>query len=290
MNNKPNPFYSNLSSKKADLIVLILTSQHIQTQVERRNSIFDIFVKENDIKKAHDATEAYFKENKPNTILQQLEQIPLSSFKSVTTFYIIGLMVLIHYLSHTYRVHDQIILQYGSSALYILQGETYRAITALFLHADSRHLLGNMAGMILFAAPVISISGFGTGPFILLFSATFGNLLNAYLYRTAHLSIGASTAVMAAAGLLAAFQFTHKFKPIRLNSLMPVFSGAILVGLFSHGERTDTWAHIFGFISGLLSGIFFFPLDRTFDFKYKNILFLALTIIIFLSALIAGQF
>ncbi len=282
------PFYSNLNSKKADLIVLILTSQHIQSQIEKHSSTFDIHVQQSDIKKAFIVTDAYFKENKPG-IQQQLEQIPLSSFTSFTAFYIMGLMVLIHFLGHTYRVHDQIVLQYGSSALYILQGETYRAITALFLHADSRHLLGNMAGMILFAAPVISISGFGTGPFILLFSGTIGNLLNAYLHRTAHLSIGASTAIMAAAGLLAAYQFTHKFKPIRLNSLMPVFSGAILVGLFSHGERTDVWAHIFGFISGFGSGVFFFPLDRTFNFKYKNSVFLGLTILIFLSALLAGR-
>ncbi len=246
------------------------------------------FCEQSDLKKAHTATDAYFKENKPRFI-RQLEQIPLSSFKSFTAFYIMGLMALIHFLCHFYRIHDQIILQYGSSALYILQGETFRAITALFLHADIRHLLGNMAGMLLFVAPVISISGFGTGPFILLFSGAFGNLLNAYLYRTAHLSIGASTAVMAAAGLLSAYQLTHQFKPLRLNSLMPVFSGAILVGLFSHGERTDVWAHIFGFISGLGSGVFFFPLDRTFNFKYKNITFLGLTIIIFLSAMLAGK-
>ncbi|MBU0462449.1 MAG: rhomboid family intramembrane serine protease, partial [Proteobacteria bacterium] len=162
-------------------------------------------------------------------------------------------------------------------------------ITALFLHADARHLAGNMAGMIIFGAPFISLSGFGMGPFMLLFAGTLGNLFNAHLYQTAHLSIGASTAVMAAAGLLVAFQLTQKGKPLRLNNLMPVFAGALMVGMFSQGERTDVMAHVFGFLSGLGSGIIFFPLNRTLAFPQKDPLALFITILIIISALLSAS-
>ncbi len=180
------------------------------------------------------------------------------------------------------------ILKYGASALYILQGETYRAITALFLHSDIQHLVGNIVGLLIFAAPVISISGYGTGSFMLLLTGTIGNLLNAHLYQTAHLSIGASTAVMGAAGLLAAFQITQGKRPVTLNNLMPLFAGAILVALFSQGENTDVMAHVLGFLSGLGSGILFFPLNRFIQSHLKDPIALILTGLILLSALFAG--
>lgn len=287
MDSKNILLYTHLPAKKADLIILILASQQIDSRVEKNKDLFDILVADPDKKNAMASVTAYFKENKGNLIQQQLEKIPLSSFSSTTTFFIMGLLVFIHLACSRLQMHEQAVSAFGASALYILQGDTYRAITALFLHADARHLLGNLAGMILFAAPVISVSGFGTGSFILLFSGTLGNLFNACLHRTAHLSIGSSTAVMGAAGLLAAFQFTQK-KPFRFNNLVPVFSGAVLVALFSQGERTDVWAHVFGFLCGLGSGVFFFPLNRVMKFRYKDPLFLALTIAILLSAFVSG--
>jgi len=124
--------------------------------------------------------------------------------------------------------------------------------------------------MLIFGAPVITLSGFGVGPFMLLVAGTLGNLINAHLYKTAHLSIGASTAIMGAAGLLVAFQITQKAKPFRLNNLMPIFAGVVLIAMFSQGENTDVWAHVFGFFSGLGSGIIFFPLNRMLQFPKKS--------------------
>ena len=199
-----------------------------------------------------------------------------------------GLLWIIHAACIHYQVHETMILKYGSSALFILQGETYRAVTALFLHSDARHLAGNMAGMLIFGAPFISLSGFGLGPFMLLVAGTLGNLFNAIFYQSAHLSIGASTAIMAAAGLLVAFQVIQKGKQLRLNSLMPIFAGAVLMAMFSQGERTDVWAHIFGFLSGFGSGIIFFPLNRIFTFSQKDHLALFLTFLIIAASLFAA--
>ena len=214
--------------------------------------------------------EAYYKENRFFRLKQQLQKIPISSFKSYPAFCIMGLFWLIHAACIHYQVHEAMILRYGSSALFILQGETYRAVTALFLHSDARHLAGNMAGMLIFGAPFISLSGFGVGPFMLLFAGTLGNLFNAHFYQSAHLSIGASTAIMAAAGLLVAFQVTQKEKQLRLNNLAPVFAGAVLIAMFSQGERTDVWAHVFGFLSGAWIRHYFFPFKQNIYFFKKG--------------------
>ncbi|MBC2702965.1 rhomboid family intramembrane serine protease [Desulfobacula sp.] len=276
---------TGLSAKKADLIILILTSQKIETRVERKNNSFDVLVTHADMEKALIMIKTYYKENKFFRLKQQLQEIPISSFKSYTAFSIMGLLWLIHALCLQYHIHEDMILKYGASALFILQGEAYRAITALFLHSDTRHLAGNMAGMLIFGAPVITLSGFGVGPFMLLFAGTLGNLINAHLHKTAHLSIGASTAIMGAAGLLVAFQITQKF---RLNHLMPIFAGVVLIAMFSQGENTDVWAHIFGFFSGLGSGVIFFPLNRIFRFPKKDLIALFITIFIIASALLAA--
>jgi len=279
---------TTLSAKKADLIILILTSQNIETRVERKNKSFDILVNHADMKKSLMMIEIYYKENKFFRLKQQLQQIPMSSFKSYTAFSIMGLLWLIHALCLHYHIHEHMILKYGASALFILQGETYRAITALFLHADARHLAGNMAGMLIFGAPVITLSGFGTGSFMLLFAGTLGNLINAHLHKTAHLSIGASTAIMGAAGLLVAFQMTQKAKPFRFNTLMPIFAGTVLIAMFSQGENTDVMAHVFGFFSGLGSGIIFFPLNRTLQFPKKDLIALFITIFIIALAIMGA--
>ena len=277
-----------LPDKKADLIILILTSQNIETRVERENNLFNIYVNKSDMEKSCTMVEAYYKENKFFRLKQQLQKIPISSFKSYPAFCIMGLLWLIHAACIHYQVHETMIIKYGSSALFILQGETYRAVTALFLHSDARHLAGNMAGMLIFGAPFISLSGFGLGPFMLLVAGTLGNLFNAIFYQSAHLSIGASTAIMAAAGLLVAFQVIQKGKQLRLNSLMPIFAGAVLMAMFSQGERTDVWAHIFGFLSGFGSGIIFFPLNRIFTFSQKDHLALFLTFLIIAASLFAA--
>jgi membrane associated rhomboid family serine protease len=154
------------------------------------------------------------------------------------------------------------IFKFGASSLYIGQGETFRAITALFLHSDGQHVLGNLAGILIFGAPLISLTGYGTGPFLLLCAGASGNLVNAYFRQTALLSIGASTAVMGAAGALAAYQMLNSSRPFQLNRLIPLAAGATLVGLFSQGENTDVSAHVFGFMAGSVWGGLFFPLSK----------------------------
>lgn len=276
--------FSNLNAQKTDLIVLILASQQIESRIENKGGRFQILVRDFDIESAKQSVKLYFRENRAKILREKIRQLPISTFYSPAAFFIMAVLALIHWAVQHYDAQEQMLLEYGASALYILQGAAYRAVTALFLHADLQHLMGNLAGLLIFGAPLISLSGYGTGPFMLLFAGTFGNLLNAFLYRTAHLSIGASTAVMGAAGLLAAFQLTQPEKPFRFNRLVPVISGAILVAMFSHGERTDVMAHVFGFLSGLASGIVFFPLHRIFPLPHKEKYFLLVSVIIVLCA------
>jgi membrane associated rhomboid family serine protease len=92
---------------------------------------------------------------------------------------------------------------------------------------------------------------------MVLVSGVAGNLTNAYMYESAHVSIGASTAVFGAIGILAGYQ---GFKPKRIPKKMktvwvPLACGLALLGLLgSGGEQTDIMAHLFGFFYGILLG------------------------------------
>lgn len=262
--------FTNLARERADLILLILASQGIQARAEKNISAifvqaeaFDILVPWEKRRSALKSIDLYFQENKNFRPLETLQEFEISSFKAPAAFVIMGLLLCLHLVFQEQGILEQVILKFGASSLFIGQGETFRAITALFLHSDGQHLLGNMVGLLIFGAPLISLTGYGTGPFLLLSAGTCGNLVNAYFHQNALLSIGASTAVMGAAGTLAAFHMTRKGK-FRLNRLIPLVAGATLVGLFSHGERTDVSAHVFGFGSGFFLGFLFFPFYQVF--------------------------
>ncbi len=280
--------FNNLSLKKANLHVLILESQNIRSKAQKKNQGFTIMVEEKDREIALQVIRTYYRENRYFRLKKQIENFPVSSFKSYTAFFIMFILWAVHlYLLHS-GLKEQWIFQFGSSALYILQGEIFRTITALFLHADGQHLLGNIGGLLIFGAPLITLTGYGTGPFLLLFSGALGNYFNALFFKTAHLSIGASTAIMGAAGLLAAFQMTRDDRPFKINRLFSLMAGAALVGMFSQGKNTDISAHVFGFVSGVGAGLFFFFPAIKYKHPIKEPLALIIVILIVITAFLNG--
>jgi membrane associated rhomboid family serine protease len=135
------------------------------------------------------------------------------------------------------------------------QGEWWRLLTALTLHADQMHLVGNciIGGFIVHL--LCRTVGYGMGWFALLFSAMFGNLLNIVLRDAPHYSVGFSTAVFAAIGILCGRQLTGRAASLIRQLLLPLGAGiGLLAMLGSSGERTDLGAHLFGLGSGLLFG------------------------------------
>lgn len=146
----------------------------------------------------------------------------------------------------------------AASSERILHGEPFRALTALTLHADYVHVLGNaVAAVILFTALGRWI-GSGVAAFLVLVGGTLGNLANALLHGTAHTSIGASTATFAAVGLLAGFQLLRRRRlgDRRMRALIPLGGALALFAMMgTGGPNTDVLAHLCGLGAGLLLGV-----------------------------------
>jgi rhomboid protease GluP len=140
----------------------------------------------------------------------------------------------------------------------ILHGELWRAVTALTLHADTLHVVGNALSGSIFLSAVNRRLGDGRGPLLVLVSGAVGNLMNAVWYRTAHLSIGASTAVFSAVGVLAATQLVLDRGHVQrtwVERAAPVVGGLALLGTLGASPHSDLLAHLFGLVAGLVIGL-----------------------------------
>ena len=116
----------------------------------------------------------------------------------------LGLMLVFHF-----QQTDLSLVERGASSSIALMkdGEWWRPFTALFLHADLGHLLGNLASGALFGMLVSKSIGPLKAWAMILLSGAVGNLItSAVTFPEPFTSIGASTAVFGALAILSALE------------------------------------------------------------------------------------
>lgn len=142
----------------------------------------------------------------------------------------------------------------AANAARIDAGEWWRAITALTLHADFPHVLGNTITLLLFGTALCALVGPGVGLWLALLSGAGGNLLNTALRGAPHSAIGASTAIFGVIGGLAAVRVMQRRRGADVSAWRawaPLGAGIALLGLLGSSERSDVLAHLFGFGVGV---------------------------------------
>ena len=145
----------------------------------------------------------------------------------------------------------------------VQHGEWWRAITALTLHGDASHLIANLATGVLFAAFLLPQFGTGLTWLLILLTGAFGNIINSWGYRgESHHSIGASTAVFGALGLLVGSELWARWSDpatrTRWQLVLPLGAGLSLLAYLGVGDKhgqIDYMAHCWGFATGLAFGI-----------------------------------
>jgi rhomboid protease GluP len=139
----------------------------------------------------------------------------------------------------------------------VRDGEWWRLVTALTLHADVAHLIANLVFGVPYGYFAAQLLGIGRAWFGTLVAAALANAIDSAVMTANQLSIGASTAVFAMLGLVAAYawrtessrapRWAHRFAPLVAAIALLALTG---VG----GERTDVVAHLAGFFSGVVTG------------------------------------
>ncbi len=147
----------------------------------------------------------------------------------------------------------------GSSASErILHGELWRTVTALTLHADPSHLLGNVLACLVFITLLGNRLGPGLASWLVLLAGALGNLLTAVLIGRHHVAVGASTATFGALGGLLGLWVKP---PSRFVSAHPAWTALAATGalfaMLGTGPGVDVPAHFFGLLSGVVLGAAF---------------------------------
>ncbi len=140
----------------------------------------------------------------------------------------------------------------------VTEGEWWRTITALTLHADIGHILGNSLFGMLFGGLLARQLGSGVGWLLIIVAAGLANTINAFSQGDNFRSLGASTATFAALGLLAAVVWRRGYFKNNdwRRSFAPMFAAIALVAFTGIGDaNTDVAAHLFGFGCGLVLGL-----------------------------------
>lgn len=143
----------------------------------------------------------------------------------------------------------------AASGSHIREGELWRTVTALTLHADLGHILSNTVSWALFVTAVMITVGTGVGLWLVLLAGAGGNLINASLRGSAYLGVGASTAVFGAVGVLAGYQIAIRREGASRSAIWtPLLAGLLLFVLLGTGEHTDILAHLLGLAVGIILG------------------------------------
>jgi len=136
-------------------------------------------------------------------------------------------------------------------------GQWWRAWTALTLHLGADHLVANLGGGAWFGYLAARQLGSGMAWLLVVTGAALANALEAQWGPAGYRSVGASTAVFTALGLMAAHSWFTRLplRQSRARRWAPLVAGTALLGwLGTAGEGTDTVAHLLGFVVGAALG------------------------------------
>ena len=239
----------------ADEWELVLLAQGLSPSLRRTSDGFVLSVPEEQLDAARASLSAYEQEN-PQKLAERIEPIDPGS---VLAGIALALMLLLFFFVTVQGLPALSWFARGSAdAQRIIEGELWRTVTALTLHADVAHVLSNAVAAALFFSAVSSMLGAGVGGALVLLAGAAGNLANAFLHGSPHVAIGASTAVFGAVGMVGALGMRRRRRKVlsRWRAWLPMAAALALLGMLgSGGERVDIWAHLCGLVVGVVLGI-----------------------------------
>ena len=147
--------------------------------------------------------------------------------------------------------------------------EWWRAVTALTLHLNQEHLLGNLLFGMVAGAAASRLLGPGIAWAGIVGAGALANYAEILIAPAAHRAVGASTAVFAALGLLTglAWRQSLTLRARRWYRWAPLIAGISLLVFFGSGPQSgsepapaahvDVLGHLLGFFFGTVMGWIF---------------------------------
>jgi rhomboid protease GluP len=241
--------------QEADLYALVLIAKGIGSTITEDARGFNVLVEPKDAIQASYELTAYDTENQRRPVRRLAQKLAPPNIDLLLAYWIT--LVLFFGASGRKALSIDWLAAGAAQTGLIRAGEVWRVVTALFLHGDGAHLLNNLAFGTIFILLLSQVLGPGMTALSVLLAGALGNAINAMVRVPEHTSIGASTAVFAAVGLLAALrQDWRSGRAFRnLRDWAPLGGGVMLLAFLGFSEgQTDILAHVFGFASGVCLG------------------------------------
>jgi len=233
---------------------LVLIAQGLSPRVRRTEDGFLLCVPQEQAGKALAGLSAYERENAAKD--REGESIGFAGMG--TGLFVAVLLLVFHFVTVFTSPTLPWFERGGADAERIMHGEFWRAVTALTLHADTVHAISNAFGAALFLGAAAGTLGPGLACVLVLLAGAGGNLANAVLHGSSHISVGASTAIFGAVGILggSAMARQRSAQVGRRRAWVPIGAALALLALLgTEGENVDVLAHLFGFLIGAVLGI-----------------------------------
>lgn len=245
------------SESESDCLERALVLQAVGTvyQVRREAHEFTLAVSAMDAARSRAELDAYTMENGNWRSARPAARQRADGWNGILGFVAVLSVMPVLQIRHAFGV-DWFSLGKTHAGL-IRHGEWWRTVTALTLHIDLEHVLSNLViGSLvgLFAGQSL---GSGLAWCSILIAGALGNFANAWVHSPDHTSVGSSTAIFAALGLLAAHAWRQQRtrQTSRLERWAPLVGGVLLLSfLGTGGGRTDVVAHVLGFLCAVPFG------------------------------------
>lgn len=153
------------------------------------------------------------------------------------------------FLSGSTTTSDAVIMNYGQYNLAVLNGEVWRLFTAMFIHADITHIVGNMLFLLIFGLRAEKLFDLKEYLLVYFLSGLAGGFLT-LLSGPNTVSVGASGAIFGVIG----GSTIYASRAIGQSILTALLFSFFLLIINSLSPDVNVFAHLGGLATGLLIG------------------------------------
>lgn len=140
----------------------------------------------------------------------------------------------------------------------VFQGELWRLITCLFVHAGVKHLIVNMVSLIYLSILMETLLGVKRYVMVYFISGIFSSISSLY-FNANTVSVGASGAIFGLLGAVVSLFFTKLINKEEKKLYFIEFSVLIIVNIIaSFSSGIDTAGHFGGLVSGMIVSFAFY--------------------------------
>lgn len=159
-------------------------------------------------------------------------------------------LIVINIIAYLITMMFGLVDDFAVNRYYILNGDYYRLLTGMFLHANIMHLVFNMYALYIIGSQLESFLGKWKYLIVYLLSGLSGSVLS--IFFSTGFSVGASGAIFGLLGALLYFGYHYRvyLETVVRSQIIPVIVINLLIGMM---PGIDNWAHIGGLIGGVLS-------------------------------------